>query len=58
MWQRVKIPRLIAICMPETPGLLSDKKKIVNHMLVDFASSMRIPGASSASEYSLFLQNF
>ena len=58
MWQRVRIPRLIAICMPETPGLLSDKKKIVNHMLVVFASSMCIPGASSESEYSLFLQNF
>ena len=58
MWQRVRIPRLIAICMPETPGLLSKKKNIVNHMLVDFASSMRIPATSSESEYFLFLQNF
>ena len=48
MWNGVKIPRLICVCMPETPGCLSEKKKVVNHMLVDFASSMKMNKANQS----------
>ena len=42
LYSDIKVPRIIAACMPDSGGDERFKVKLVNEMLVDFAASMKL----------------